>query len=116
VVASHVDRRAAPEEVLDLALRLVRGDAEAVYLAHDAALTRFANSRIHQNVSEHDASLRVRVVDGGRTGVASTNRLDDQGISEVVSRAQEICRRSAPNPELPPLAAADAGCGENDLG
>ncbi|HEX3219000.1 MAG TPA: TldD/PmbA family protein [Candidatus Limnocylindria bacterium] len=116
MVASHVDRRAAPEEVLDLALRLARGEAEAVYLARDAALTRFANSRIHQNVSEHDASLRVRVVAGGRTGVASTNRLDDQGIAEVVSRAQEICRRSAPNPELPPLAGADAGCGESDLG
>jgi predicted Zn-dependent protease len=116
VVGSHVDRRAAPEEVLELALRLVRGQAEALYLARDAALTRFANSRIHQNVSEHDASLRVRVVEDGRTGVASTNRLDDQGIAEVVSRAQEICRRSAPNPELPPLAGVDAGCGDSDLG
>jgi PmbA protein len=116
VVASHVDRRAAPEEVVDLALRMVRTDAEALYLARDAALTRFAGSRIHQNVAEHDATLRLRVVDGGRTGVASTNRLDEQGIAEVVARAQEICRRSAPNPDLPPLAAADAGCAESDLG
>ncbi|HET7520613.1 MAG TPA: TldD/PmbA family protein [Candidatus Limnocylindria bacterium] len=116
MVGSHVDRRAAPEEAIDLALRLVRGEAEVLYLARDAALTRFANSRIHQNVVEHDASLRVRVVADGRTGVASTNRLDDQGIAEVVGRAQEICRRSAPNPELPPLAAADAGAGDSDLG
>jgi PmbA protein len=116
VVATHVDRRAAPEEVLDLALRLVRGEAEALYLAHDAALTRFAGSRIHQNVIEHDATLRVRVIDDGRTGVASTNRLDDQGISEVVARAQEICRRSASNPDQPPLAQAEAGCGDSDLG
>jgi predicted Zn-dependent protease len=116
VVATHVDRRAAPEEALDLALRLVRGEAEALYLARDAALTRFAGSRIHQNVSEHDASLRVRVRDGGRTGVASTNRLDDQGISEVVARATEICRRSAPKPDPTPLAPAEAGCGESDLG
>ncbi|HEY7464954.1 MAG TPA: hypothetical protein VH987_11075, partial [Candidatus Limnocylindria bacterium] len=62
MVATHVDRRAAPEEAMDLALRLVRGEAEVLYLARDAALTRFANSRIHQNVVEHDASLRVRVV------------------------------------------------------
>jgi predicted Zn-dependent protease len=116
VVATHVDRRAAPEEALDLALSLVRGEAEALYLARDAALTRFAASRIHQNVSEHDASLRVRVMDGGRTGVASTNRLDDQGISEVVGRATEICRRSAANPDATPLAPAEAGCGESDLG
>ncbi|HET7581377.1 MAG TPA: TldD/PmbA family protein [Candidatus Limnocylindria bacterium] len=116
MVASHVDRRAAPDEVVDLALRMVRGEAEALYLARDAALTRFAGSRIHQNVSEHDATLRLRVVDGGRTGVASTNRLDDQGLAEVVARAQEICRRSAPNSEMPPLAPAEAGCGESDLG
>jgi predicted Zn-dependent protease len=116
VVATHVDRRAAPEEAMDLALRLVRGEAEVLYLARDAALTRFANSRIHQNVVEHDASLRVRVVDDGRTGVASTNRLDDQGIAEVVARAQAICRRSTPNPELPPLATAEWGAGDSDLG
>lgn len=116
MVAAHVDRRAAPEEVLDLALRLVRGEAEALYLARDAALTRFAASHIHQNVSEHDASLRVRVVDAGRSGVASTNRLDDQGIAEVVARATEICRRAAPNPDAAPMAAAEAGCGESDLG
>ncbi len=30
MVATHTDRRAAPEEVLDLALRMVRGQAEAV--------------------------------------------------------------------------------------
>ena len=116
MVATHTDRRAAPEEVLDLALRMVRGQAEALYLAQDAALTRFAGSRIHQNVSEHDASLRLRIVDEGRTGVASTNRLDDQGIAEVVARATELCRRAAPNPDPTPLAGAEAGAGDSELG
>jgi predicted Zn-dependent protease len=116
MVATHTGRRAAPEEVLDLALRMVRGQAEALYLARDAALTRFAGSRIHQNVSEHDASLRVRVLEDGRTGVASTNRLDDQGIAEVVARATELCRRAAPNPDPTPLAPADAGVGDTTLG
>ncbi len=116
MVATHTGRRAAPDEVLDLALRMVRGQAEALYLARDAALTRFAGSRIHQNVSEHDASLRVRVLEDGRTGVASTNRLDDQGIAEVVARATELCRRAAPNPDPTPLAPAEAGAGDSDLG
>ena len=31
MVATHTGRRAAPEEVLDLALRMVRGQAEALY-------------------------------------------------------------------------------------
>ena len=116
MVATHTGRRAAPEEVLDLALRMVRGQAEALYVANDAALTRFAGSRIHQNVSEHDASLRIRILEDGRTGVASTNRLDDQGIAEVVARAAELCRRSAPNPDPTPLVPAEAGAGDSELG
>ncbi|HYM52651.1 MAG TPA: metallopeptidase TldD-related protein [Candidatus Dormibacteraeota bacterium] len=117
MVTGRVSRRAAPDEVLDLALaRVVGGEAEALYVARDAALTRFAGSRIHQNVAEHDATVRVRIVDGGRSGVASTNRLDEEGVREVVARATEICRRAAPNPDPAPLPPAGAGGVESDLG
>jgi PmbA protein len=94
----------AASAILEKTLARVSGvEAEAVYSARDLALTRFANSRIHQNVAEHDAQLRVRVVSDGRTGVATTNRLDDEGIREVVARASAICARAARNPEQPPL-------------
>jgi PmbA protein len=117
MVTGHASRRVAPEAVLDLALaRVAGGEAEALYLARDAALTRFAGSRIHQNVAEHDATVRMRIVDGGRSGVASTNRLDEEGIREVVARATEICRRAAPNPDPAPLPAAEAGGVASDLG
>jgi PmbA protein len=117
MVSGRVSRRAASQEVLDRALGLAAGgEAEALYLARDAALTRFAGSRIHQNVAEHDATVRVRVVDGGRSGVASTNRLDEEGIREVVARATEICRRSKPNPDPTPLPPAEAGGVDADLG
>ena len=79
------------------------GDAEAVYTARDFGLTRFANSQIHQNVIEHDASIRVRLAQDGRTGVASTNRLDDEGLRDVVSRAMAIRDRAASNPGAPSL-------------
>ena len=102
-------RRRDAEEVLEAALRQLPGEGEAFYLGRDAALTRFAGSRIHQNVSEHDATLRVRAVDGGRSGVASTNRLDRDGVAEVVARAVDICRRSAANPRPSPLPPGDAG-------
>jgi PmbA protein len=74
------------------------GQIEALYLAQDAALTRFANNQIHQNVREHDATLQVRVIDDGRIGVASTNRLDEAGIRDLVERATAIAHRSEPNP------------------
>jgi predicted Zn-dependent protease len=117
MVSGSVSRRAAPQEVLDRALDLAAGgEAEALYLARDAALTRFAGSRIHQNVAEHDATVRIRMVEGGRSGVASTNRLDDEGIREVVARATEICRRSTPHNDPTPLPPAEAGGVESDLG
>lgn len=98
---------AAAGALLDRVLGQVRsGEAEAVYIARDAALTRFANSQIHQNVVERDATLRVRTVSDGRTGVATTNRLDEDGIREVVGRAVAIRDRAARNPATPPLAGA----------
>jgi predicted Zn-dependent protease len=103
-------------EALEAVMRRLPGDGEALYMGRDAALTRFAGSRIHQNVSEHDATLRVRAVDGGRSGVASTNRLDEEGIGEVVARAVDICRRAAPNPRPSPLPAAESGGVASDVG
>jgi PmbA protein len=108
--------RADPDDVLETALRELRGDGEAFYQGRDAALTRFAGSRIHQNVSEHDATLRVRAVDGDRSGVASTNRLDADGIRDVVARAMDVCRRSAPNPGGAPLPDAASGGVDSRLG
>ncbi|HET8586935.1 MAG TPA: DNA gyrase modulator, partial [Candidatus Limnocylindria bacterium] len=93
---------------LQRALRLVEhGEAEALYTARNLALTRFANSRIHQNVAERDAVLRIRIVHDGRTGVASTNRLDDEGLRAVVERAEAIRLRAAPNPEQAVLPERD---------
>lgn len=104
------------DAILEQALGALDGQGEALVTVRDAALTRFANSRIHQNVSEHDATLRMRVVDGARQGVASTNRLDAEGITEVVRRASEMCRRAAPHPDPTPLARAEAGGVFSDLG
>ena len=70
-----------PEKVAALLERILSratGDAEVLHAARDSALTRFANSQVHQNVAEHDASVRslkARIEDdriairaGGYTG------------------------------------------------
>ena len=91
MVARMPEERQRVAELLDAALRRInQGEAEALYTARDLALTRFANSRIHQNVAQHDATLRVRLMAEDRTGVASTNRLDPDGIDEVVARAEAL--------------------------
>jgi predicted Zn-dependent protease len=89
---------------------------EALVLAQDFALTRFATNRIHQNVRQHDATLQVRAVDHDRIGVASTNKLDEAGIRDVVERAAAIAQRSAPNPNAAVLPEPDGRTHDPDLG
>jgi predicted Zn-dependent protease len=107
----------ALESLLTRVLSLAKdAGAEAIFTEREAALTRFANSRIHQNVAERDATLRVRLVQDSRTGVASTNRLDDDGLAEVVARASATLALATPNPQGAPLSppmpsTADPGLG-----
>lgn len=89
-------------------------EGEATVTERDLALTRFAGSRIHQNLAERDVTLRVRVRRDARTGVASTNRLDPAGIEETVSRATAIAALAAPEPDPPPLANGTSS--ESELG
>ncbi len=72
--------------------------------ASTAALTRFANNTIHQNVSEEMRLLSVRVALDGRTARASTNRLDNDSIRRVVEDAVALTRAASPDPELLPMA------------
>ena len=56
--------------ILGSALRAARGEAQALLIASDLQLTRFANNAIHQNVAEANAALTVRCVLGRQVGSA----------------------------------------------
>jgi PmbA protein len=93
--------RLDPAEVLAMAERALAHaeaagatEAEALVTADDARLTRFANSEIHQNVAESNAQLNLRFVVGRRVGVASSNRLDDEGLRRLAETAGAIARNS----------------------
>jgi predicted Zn-dependent protease len=96
----------------DRALAAVGGRAEAMAACAigPEALTRFANSRIHQNVAVDDARLHLLVVlDGTRRARASTSRLDPTGIEALVERTLDAAAlRPADEHEagLAPAAAA----------
>jgi len=90
---------AALRAICDEALAAVDGDqAEAVVIARNAALTRFANAAIHQNVVSREAQLRVRVVRGKRVAMVTTDRLDDEGIRRAASEASELAKLTPENP------------------
>ncbi|GAC1327540.1 MAG: TldD/PmbA family protein [Candidatus Dormibacteria bacterium] len=99
--STAIDPGAAARRVLELS------DApatEVITVHQEGALTRFANSEIHQNVREHRVSLRVRVVDADRVGVASTNQLDDASLRQALARAREAAAAQVPEIGQPPMA------------
>lgn len=88
-------------EILDRVLRASPGDqTEVRFSSSDNSLTRYANSLIHQNVSERNVRLTVKVYLGKKMGAFSTNRLDDESVMGAVKGAADIARFSPENPEF----------------
>lgn len=83
----------------DILKRCASYPGEVLLIVEDKALTRFANNYIHQNVAETNAELLVRVFDGKRSGIASTNRMDPVALDEVVDRAIANAKASAEDPD-----------------
>jgi predicted Zn-dependent protease len=92
------------QQVVDAARALGVSEIEAIVSEEMQALTRFANNAIHQNVAERSMQLSVRPVIDGRTARATTNRLDREGIREVVAEAIAITRLNEKDADLPALA------------
>jgi PmbA protein len=83
---------ALAQDVLGRALRVGATEAEVLVTADDSALTRFANSEIHQNVAESSRTVNLRFVAGKRIAVMSSGRTDVEGIRSLVNRASAIVR------------------------
>jgi PmbA protein len=89
-------------------LRCKGNPAEVTLQYNDAALTRFANNTIHQNVAERDAEVTLRYFIGKQIGTASTNRMDNAGMDELVERAKVNAQTSPADPNYPGLPKAEA--------
>jgi predicted Zn-dependent protease len=83
---------ALADEIVARALAAGATEAEALVTSEDAALTRFANSEIHQNVAETNIGVNLRFCVGRRIAVAATGRTDDDGLRALVERAAAIAR------------------------
>ena len=80
------------EDVLGRALRVGASEAEVLVMTDDSALTRFANSEIHQNVAESSRTVNLRFVAGKRIAVVSSGRTDPEGLRSLVNRASAVVR------------------------
>jgi predicted Zn-dependent protease len=68
------------------------------------ALTRFANSVIHQNVADDTTSVRVRLHRDGRTAAGSSTLIDAEGLAALVGRTAEAATVAPVDPGWPGLA------------
>ncbi len=83
-------------ELLEAALSACECDqAEVIIWSQDSALTRFADSIIHQNVAEVNAMVSVRAILGKRIGVARGNQLSIGEVRSVAKRALDLARVAA---------------------
>jgi predicted Zn-dependent protease len=113
----------AEAQVLDLAGRVVElvrkvagpaAEAEVVVTRADLALTRFANSFVHQNVAESGVGVRLRLHADGRTAAGSGSLVTPEGLAALVERTVAAARLCPPDPAWPgltppsPLPAAPA--------
>ena len=83
--------------ILEAALNAANADeADAAFVSVDQNISRFANSQLHQNMSEESASLTLRVIVDGAMGVATTTSFEPHDIAETAAVAREAARHSNP--------------------
>ena len=83
--------------------------AELVLLGDRTEVTRFANSRIHQNVSQLNTRVSVRVAVGQASARVFTNSLLEADLRRAISEAVSLARMQTPNPRFGGLPTPDTG-------
>jgi PmbA protein len=87
--------------ICDFIFKQSKADQVEVSLVnYDQALTRFANNYIHQNVSESNSSVSIRVAFGKKIGTASTSSLEIQKIKDTVFWAEKIAHFQKDNDDF----------------
>ncbi len=85
-------------EILEKALSHATGDmAEAVLEGQRLTLTRFAESRISDNIDNEETTLYVRSVKGQKIGVTATGDISDEGIKRAVNDCEAMLKYMLPD-------------------
>jgi PmbA protein len=79
-------------------------EAEVTVTESAMALTRFANSGIHQNVADRTLRLRLRLVRDGRSGVAEMQVASDDAGDALVKSAEAIRSHSPSGEPVKPIS------------
>jgi PmbA protein len=88
------DSFAILDDALNAAKAAGASEADAVFESTDQNISRFANSNLHQNMSEVSAELTLRVIVDNAMGVASTTVFDADEIARTAELAREAAKHS----------------------
>jgi predicted Zn-dependent protease len=91
-------------DIARAALAATDGDAEAVAHAERSGLARFAGSEVHQPTLIENVVVTLRVVRDGCAGVATTNKVDGDGLAQLARRASEAAESAPADRTFPGLA------------
>jgi predicted Zn-dependent protease len=88
-------------EAADRILSRAEGDeVEVVIQGGRTELTRIANCTIHQNTSEEQAVVSVRLVVGKKIGCVQVNSLEGEAVDQAARKAREVALLQPENPEF----------------
>lgn len=79
------------------------GAMELVLVTDNTSVTRFANSEIHQNVSQLNTRIAVRVAVGQATARVFTNSLDADNLRDAIAEAEVLAKLQTPSPRFASL-------------
>jgi PmbA protein len=91
-------------DVARAALEASGGDAEAIAHSERSGLARFADSEVHQPTLIENVVVTLRIVRGNRAGIATTNKVDTDGLAELAQRATAAAESAPPDESFPGLA------------
>jgi predicted Zn-dependent protease len=97
-------RESQREAIAQQTLAFATTPCEAIVFSGARALTRFTQNAIHQNLASDDTTVRVRVIDSMKTGVAETNDLSPASLQATVARALTIASFAPADPTTVALA------------
>ncbi len=91
------------EKAVKLALKEKVDQAQATAFLCSKALTRYANSQIHQNVASKIGGVKIKVVVNKRVGTLRVNTLEEKQIQDAVKQATKIAEVTPPNKDFKSL-------------
>jgi predicted Zn-dependent protease len=91
------------QKTLEYALKQNVSQAQIVVFMINNSLTRFANSQIHQNISQRIGGVSIKVVLDQRISNIQANVLEEKAIKEAVEQAVKVAKASSPNRDFKSL-------------